>query len=105
MGTEPIPGIYVLSDETGPVYVGQSGDVRRRLAQHRAEGRKRFHDARVYQILDLPSRLLTEAALTALLHPKYNDGIFLGLKNPIGGGRRVWEMDRRTIYRKRKPRK
>jgi hypothetical protein len=102
-GTGHICAIYILFDEVGPVYVGQTSDVRRRLAQHRAEGRKRFSEARFYPLEDPVSRLLVEGALTLLLHPKYNDAVVIGLRNPTGErGPRVWEMDRTTIYRRRK---
>jgi hypothetical protein len=96
----PVAGVYFLQNETGVVYVGQSGHIRRRLAQHRAEGRKQFHDALYYPIEDQMSRLLTEAILTLALRPVYNDAVLIGLKNPIGGGPRVWEWNRARVYRK-----
>lgn len=96
-----VPGIYVLLDVTGEVvYVGQSGDVRRRLVQHRTEAKKIFRRASFYQLEDSASRLRIEGALTLLLHPQYNDAVLLGLKNPVGGGRRVWEFDRQRVYRR-----
>ncbi len=99
--SEATPGIYVLQDVAGDVvYVGQSGDVRRRLAQHRAEGKKAFRHASFYPIDDLAARLRIEGALTLLLHPEYNDAVLLGLRNPISGGRRVWEWDRQRVYRR-----
>lgn len=99
--SRPVAGVYLLQNETGTVYVGQSGHIRQRLAQHRAEGRKLFVHALYYQIDDPVSRLLTEGILTLALRPVYNDAVLLGLKNPIGGGPRVWEWNRARVYRKR----
>jgi hypothetical protein len=82
--------------------VGQSGHIRQRLAQHRAEGKKRFHTAQWYLIEDPMSRLIVEGILTLAIRPQFNDAVLLGLKNPIGGGPRVWEWNRASVYRRRK---
>lgn len=98
-----VAGIYILHDLTGEVvYVGQSSDVRRRLQQHRSEARKTFRHASFYQLDDLAARLRIEGALTLLLHPQYNDAVLLGLRNPVSGGRRVWEFDRKRVYRRKR---
>ena len=101
--SNPLAGVYLLLNEAGIiVYVGQSGHVRQRLAQHRAEGRKQFDHALFYPIDDPVSRLLTEGILTLSERPIYNDAVLLGLKNPIGGGPRVWEWNRASVYRRRR---
>jgi hypothetical protein len=100
--TDPIAGVYLLCADSGVVYVGQSGDIRRRLQQHRSEGRKAFVTAKWYQIDDVTARLRVEAILTLALWPSLNDGVFIGLKNPISGGRRCWEIDRKRVYRRRR---
>ncbi len=76
---EPTAGIYLLLNETGIVYVGQSSDVRRRLAQHRAEGKKRFDYAQWYALETENARLIVEGCLILLHRPEHNHAVCLGI--------------------------
>lgn len=100
--SQPVAGIYLLQNESGVAYVGQSSDVRRRLCQHRTEAKKRFTMALWYQVEDEVSRLRMEAILTLAIWPQYNDAVLIGLRNPVTGGRRCWEWDRARIYRRKR---
>ena len=76
------PGVYVLRDAKGRVlYVGQSADVRGRLADHRRL-KKWFRDVRtrtVYLLDDASARLLTETCLIFRHRPRHNRAIKLCL--------------------------
>lgn len=82
------PGLYLLfADGPEPVYVGQSRNIRVRLATHRREGKKVFHTARFYPVGSEQSRLILETVLIALLRPPLNRGLMLGIADG-----RLWEI-------------
>lgn len=78
------PGVYVLFDTHGRVlYVGQSADVRGRLADHRRL-KKWFRNVttrRVYLLDDPTARLITETCLVFRHRPRHNRAIKLCLCN------------------------
>lgn len=104
------PGVYLLLSRGRIVYVGQTGNLSKRLAEHRREGTKTFDDAQVYLLGDLMSRLRVEADLIIRLMPIYNHSLLLGIDGLAG---KVWERDHRNIWankgsrpaRPRRPRK
>jgi hypothetical protein len=77
----PVQGVYRLLDASGTtVYVGQSSNIKLRLAQHRKEQTKLFEYALIIpQIDDLSQRLRAETVLIMTHMPKYNRGINIGL--------------------------
>jgi hypothetical protein len=85
--TASIPGIYLLFDGDELVYVGQSGDIKVRLAQHRKEGAKQFDRVLLYHMASEMSRLRTEGILILYFLPKYNRGINLGMNRD-----RLWAI-------------
>jgi hypothetical protein len=90
-GKGPVPGVYLLFDDAALVYIGQSHDIRARLAQHRRESLKTFHSAKFYYVPDLVSRVKFEGILVLFHLPKYNRALNLGLHEG-----RVWEIKWRS---------
>lgn len=73
------PGVYLLIAEDGEiVYIGQSSNVRSRIATHRREGKKQFHHARFIECIGHSDRLLYEALAVLSSRPRYNRAICLG---------------------------
>ena len=72
-----LSGVYILYDNTTPVYVGQSKDIYRRISEHRT-GNKKHTQAKVFdsweyiEIQDEEERIRTESLLINTLRPKYN---------------------------------
>jgi hypothetical protein len=84
----PVQGVYRLLDASGTtVYVGQSSNIKLRLAQHRKEQTKLFEYALLYQIEAETTRLRWETILIMQYLPKYNKGLYLGLSSG-----KVWEI-------------
>lgn len=64
----PVSGVYVLRLGAGVVYVGQSGCVTLRVAQHRFA----WDSAQMVFVRGLPRRLIAESVLIAHLKPTRN---------------------------------
>lgn len=88
-------GIYLLYAGDLLVYVGQTQNLIRRLADHRREGTKIFDTARVYHCDDLVSRLRIEGVLILQYLPRYNHALLLGID---GLTEKVWERDHKNIW-------
>lgn len=88
-------GVYLLYDRGQLVYVGQTGNLFRRVSQHRAEGTKTFDRVRVYHEDDLVSRLRIEGILMLIHLPRYNHALLLGLD---GLSFKVWERDHKNPF-------
>lgn len=88
-------GVYLLFSRGLIVYVGQTGDLSKRLGEHRREGTKTFDDAQVYLLDDLESRLRVEGVLMLTYLPRYNHALLLGMDGLAG---KVWERDHRNIW-------
>ncbi|MEE8522149.1 MAG: GIY-YIG nuclease family protein [Gemmatimonadota bacterium] len=76
------PGIYVLSDaDGGVIYVGESGDVTRRLKQHARDKRwyKKVVTVRSIFCSDRDLRLTGETLLILRHRPRHNRAIMIGL--------------------------
>lgn len=91
-------GVYLLFSGDLIVYVGQTGDLSKRLGEHRREGTKTFDDAQVYLLDDLESRLRIEGVLMLKYLPRYNHALLMGLDGLAG---KVWERDHRNIWAKK----
>lgn len=88
-------GVYLLYDRGQLVYVGQTGNLFRRLAEHRAEATKVFDSYRVYHNDDLDARLRIEGIIMLTYLPRYNHALLLGLDGLTG---KVWERDHRNPF-------
>lgn len=78
-GQTRVGGVYLLLSKGEVVYVGQSGHIRRRIMQHRADRPRGFDACVFYPLDDLSSRLSVEGILILGLCPPLNHGLNLGL--------------------------
>lgn len=95
-------GVYLLYSGSMLVYVGQTQDLTKRLAQHRAERVKEFDMVLIYHEDDLASRLRIEGILHLKYLPRYNHAILLGTDGLTG---KVWERDHKNIWVKKRTRR
>jgi len=92
----PEAGIYYLTDEAGEiVYVGQSGDIRARIATHRREGKKTFKEAYFWRCLSPSDRLAYEGILILASRARYNRSVNIGLS----AEGRAYDLTRSTFAR------
>lgn len=77
------PGVYAYLRDGQPLYIGQSCDVRRRLAQHARDKRKKWPAAathiRAIVEADYEARLVAETILILQHRPRYNQSIKIGI--------------------------
>lgn len=82
---DPVPAVYLLYKNDDLIYIGQSSNLRARLADHaRTKGHDKFE---WYHEPDLVSRIKTESVLILALSPTLNRALNLGLDKG-----RVWEI-------------
>jgi excinuclease UvrABC nuclease subunit len=75
------PGVYLLISSEGEVdYIGQSGNIKERLKQHRREDKKKFERVRWIECLSQSDRLQYEGILILTTRPRYNRGVWVGLR-------------------------
>ena len=74
-----VAGVYVLFNGDAIVYVGQSGDVAKRCAQHRKEGKKGFDSVAWLPLDDVSERLRLEGILALAHLPSDNQMLALRL--------------------------
>lgn len=79
-----VPGVYLLWRAGELVYIGHSGDIARRLAQHRKEATKVFDRATFFDVPDHSLRLRTESVLILAALPAYNRHVSVGIAGPAG---------------------
>lgn len=74
------PGLYVFLKDGKPVYIGESGDIPRRLKEHR---RKKWYEegleVRILWCNDDQIRLVTETVMILRERPRHNRAIKIGL--------------------------
>ena len=73
-----LAGVYILFRGDTPVYVGQSGDIYRRISEHttghlKRTAKKEFDFWEYIEIFDEKQRVETENLLIKLLKPEYNN--------------------------------
>ena len=88
-------GLYLLLQGDVIVYIGQSSDVRNRLQQHRAEGKKQFDGSVWFPCINVGDRLRYEGILILAAVPRYNRSCNLGITNDG----RVYDLTRSTYSR------
>lgn len=92
----PVPAIYYLTDAEGSiVYIGQSGDVRKRIKEHRRQGNKDFDRAYFWGCLCASDRLAWEGILILSCRPRYNRSVNIG----IAAAGRCYDLTRSTFSR------
>ena len=74
------PGVYIFLKNSKAVYIGESGDIPRRIKEHR---RKKWHEegleVRILWCADAQTRLVTETVMILRERPRHNRAIKLGL--------------------------
>lgn len=84
----PTAGLYRLEKDGAPIYIGQSGDIRKRIGQHKTEGKKAFDSFLWAGVATGTDRLRLEGIAILATLPPANKNVHLGF-TPQG---KVYDM-------------